>query len=40
MSLQIIGIRENPEYLERGIDYFAAKWGMTEEYMQIVFPTV
>jgi len=28
MSLQIIGIRENPEYLERGIDYFAAKWGI------------
>lgn len=28
MSIQIIGIRGNPEYLERGIDYFASKWGI------------
>ena len=28
MSIQIIGIRDNPEYLERGIDYFASKWGI------------
>ena len=28
MSVKIIGIRENPEYLERGIDFFAAKWGI------------
>lgn len=27
MSIQIIGIRENPEYLERGIDYFSTRWG-------------
>ncbi len=24
----ILGIRENPEYLERGIDYFSLKWGI------------
>lgn len=28
MGIQIIGIRNNPEYLERGIDYFASKWGI------------
>lgn len=28
MSLQIIGIRENPEYLERGIEYFTTRWGI------------
>lgn len=28
MSIQIVGIRDNPEYLERGIDYFASKWGI------------
>ena len=28
MSIQIIGIHKNPEYLERGIDYFASKWGI------------
>ena len=26
MNIKIIGIRENPQYLEKGIDYFAAKW--------------
>lgn len=26
--MKIISIRENPEYLERGIDYFTAKWGI------------
>jgi GNAT superfamily N-acetyltransferase len=28
MSIQIIGIRENPEYLKEGVDYFTAKWGI------------
>lgn len=26
MNINIKSIRENPEYLERGIDYFYAKW--------------
>lgn len=28
MDIKIIGIRDNPGYLERGIDYFATKWGI------------
>lgn len=28
MNHCIIGIRENPEYLERGVDYFTTKWGI------------
>ncbi len=28
MSVRILGIRENPEYLERGIDYFSTRWGI------------
>lgn len=28
MDIQIRGIRENPEYLERGIDYFALNWSI------------
>ena len=28
MSIRIVGIRDNPEYLERGIDYFTSKWGI------------
>lgn len=28
MSIQIIGVRQNPEYLERAVDYFTAKWGI------------
>ena len=28
MNINIISIRENPEYLERGIDYFSSKWGI------------
>lgn len=31
MRVQIIGIRDNPEYLERGIDYFASKWGIDKK---------
>jgi GNAT superfamily N-acetyltransferase len=27
-AVRIIGIREHPGYLEPGIDYFAAKWGI------------
>lgn len=27
-DINIISIRENPRYLERGIDYFSAKWGI------------
>jgi hypothetical protein len=26
MNYNIISIRENPNYLERGVDYFTAKW--------------
>lgn len=26
MNIQIIGIRENPSYLEQGIEYFAQRW--------------
>ena len=28
INVNIISIRENPNYLERGIDYFTAKWGI------------
>ncbi|TYQ17958.1 UNVERIFIED_CONTAM: putative acetyltransferase [Acetivibrio alkalicellulosi] len=28
MDFEIIGIRENSEYLEKAIDYFTEKWGM------------
>jgi len=28
MSIQIIGIRENGEYLEKAIDYFSSRWGI------------
>ncbi len=28
MSIKIYGIRDNPEFLERGIDYFTSKWGL------------
>jgi hypothetical protein len=27
MDYRIVGMRENPEYLERAIDCFAVKWG-------------
>ncbi|MBU1096414.1 MAG: GNAT family N-acetyltransferase [Bacteroidetes bacterium] len=28
METKIIGIRENPEYLEKGVDYFSTKWNI------------
>ncbi len=28
MNCDIISIRENPNHLERGVDYFTAKWGI------------
>lgn len=28
MEIKIIGIRENPHYLEQGIEYFASKWNV------------
>ena len=28
MGIKIIGIREHPQYLEKGIDYFAQKWNI------------
>lgn len=31
MSYQILSIRENPEYLERAVDYFSSKWGIGRE---------
>ena len=27
-NISIISIRENPEYLERAVDYFSSKWGI------------
>lgn len=34
MSYEIIAIREKQEYLERGIDYFATKWGIDRKIYQ------
>lgn len=28
MEYKIISVRENPEYLERAVDYFSTKWGI------------
>jgi GNAT superfamily N-acetyltransferase len=28
MSFKIISVREQPEYFERAVDYFASKWGI------------
>jgi len=31
-NIKIISVRENPEYLERAIDYFSNKWGSRNIY--------
>lgn len=36
MAIEIKGIRENPEYLESGIDYFLAKLGCGKLYQQFM----
>jgi len=33
-NMNIIGIRENPEWLERAVDYFASKWGISRDVYQ------
>ena len=32
MDSVIISVRENPEYLERAVDYFSSKWGVRNIY--------
>lgn len=32
MDYRILAIRENPEYAEKGIGYFASKWNVPEEH--------
>ena len=27
-TIQILAVREHPEYLDRAVDYFASKWGV------------
>jgi len=30
-DINIISVRENPEYLERAVDYLSSKWGISRE---------
>lgn len=33
-NIRIIAVRENPEYLERAVDYFSSKWGIAKNIYQ------
>ena len=30
-DMDIVSVREHPEYLERAVDYFSSKWGIARE---------
>lgn len=34
MNIQIISVREYPEYLEQAVDYFSSKWGVAKNIYQ------
>jgi len=29
--MNIINVRENPEYLDQAVDYFSSKWGINPQ---------
>ena len=33
-NIRIIAVREQPEYLDRAVDYFSAKWGIARDIYQ------
>ena len=37
-DIKIIAVREQPDYLDRAVDYFASKWGVSREiYYDCIF---